>query len=792
MQNLFRKNIFSSIGLLNGKLSLRIKLTIAAVGVSVLFLVPLTFYNYQNTRTQLTQSVSNNLRSVAQVQAAAIGDLLSRQVNLLQSLGGSKTLQDMVIACNTAHCGDPNVETDLPVLEAEWQSANAAHSDNDPLVQSVINNPGATDIITFRETFPDNLEVIATDQYGLVLAASNRTAHYSYADEIWWRKAYNNGRGAIYIGQPELITSINRYAIVIAVPMYSSGTRQVIGVLYSAVGLLPHRDLLASTQIGKTSEAVLLFRGSELLDSSGLLRNWPSSTVVQIANAGESEVMQMRLDQSNVLYMVSQAPISSSDPILGPVIFTLKWHVVVSIEPSEALAPVNATALNNFLIGLAILSMSLLLVLALTQYLTGPITRLTAIAEQVRAGDLRSRAKVESQDEIGVLAQTFNQMTAQLSNQINTLEQSVAERTRDLERQALRLRTAAEVARDAASAPSLGELLDQASRLIWDRFNFYHAGIFLLDENNEYAVLRASPTEAGRQMLENNHRLKIGEQGIVGLVAFTGEPRVALDVGADSVHFDNPLLPDTRSEMALPLKTTQGVIGVLDVQSDQSEAFTQEDIAILQVMADQLATAIERTRLLQQSENNLKELEQAYSEFTQKSWSSFASGERYVSGYRYNNIRLEPIREVPKEAKETLEKGIIVTSDNKSHSQTASIPIRLRGQTIGVVNIRFQGNYAPQETINMVEQAADRLATALENARLLEETRQRAQRDALISDMTGHLRSTLDLETVLKTAAQELQKAFNLQEAEVRLGLGNKTESAPESSNQKKDGRRRN
>ncbi len=180
------------------------------------------------------------------------------------------------------------------------------------------------------------------------------------------------------------------------------------------------------------------------------------------------------------------------------------------------------------------------------------------------------------------------------------LRHMVEERTAHLERRTRELQVAAEVARDAALAMNLDDLLEQAVNLIRDHFGFYHAGLFLVDERGEYAVLRAATGEAGRKMLAEHHRLKVGEIGIVGYVTATGEPRIALDVGADAVHFKNPLLPRTRSELALPLKVGDRVIGALDVQSEHPEAFDDEDVAIFQVMADQLAVAIERTRLFEQ------------------------------------------------------------------------------------------------------------------------------------------------------------------------------------------------
>jgi signal transduction histidine kinase len=163
------------------------------------------------------------------------------------------------------------------------------------------------------------------------------------------------------------------------------------------------------------------------------------------------------------------------------------------------------------------------------------------------------------------------------------------------------LELAAQVARDATAIRDVAELLDTAVHLISDRFDFYHAGIFLVE--GEYAVLCAASSPGGQQMLAHGHKLKVGEVGIVGHVALMGEPRIALDVGTEAVFFDNPHLPGTRSEIALPLKVRGEVIGVLDVQSLESAAFSDEDVGILLTLADQIAVAIERTR----AENKLKE-----------------------------------------------------------------------------------------------------------------------------------------------------------------------------------------
>ena len=181
-----------------------------------------------------------------------------------------------------------------------------------------------------------------------------------------------------------------------------------------------------------------------------------------------------------------------------------------------------------------------------------------------------------------------------------------------LERYATQLQVAADIARDAATAGDLESLLNRAVDLVRQRFGFYHASVFLLDETREYAVMTAATGTQGAKLLAQEHKLKVGEVGIVGHVADTGQPRIALDVGEDAVHFAQPLLPDTRSEMAVPLKVMDRVIGVFDVQSEQASAFDGNDLIVLQTMADQIAIAIDNIRLVQETQQRSKEIAGLY------------------------------------------------------------------------------------------------------------------------------------------------------------------------------------
>ena len=402
-----------------------------------------------------------------------------------------------------------------------------------------------------------------------------------------------------------------------------------------------------------------------------------------------------------------------------------------------------------------------------------PIQTLTTAAAAITEGNITGFVGLKpSADEIGTLTTAFNHMTMQLRNSITDLENRVADRTRDIESQTNWLRLAAEIVRDAASARNLDELLIRSTTLILERFKFYHTAIFLHDNNKEYAVLVASPTEVGRQMIANNYKFLVGEGGIVGSVFVSGEPRITLNTDIDSAHF-NPLLPNTRSEMALPLRVETNVIGVLDVHSDQPQAFNADDIAIMQIMADQLATAIDRTRLLQAVERNLNELEGAYGQYTRKSWKRLVDESRTGNmGYRFDNIRIQPIAELPELGSEALITGKTISSNgsnqNSEKQRTVAIPIKLRGQTIGVVSVKLREGY-DENTISTIESAAERLAAAMESARLYEEASLRADREQSISRVTTAISASTEYEEILKTTVREIGNMLKDTEVAIQI-----------------------
>ena len=387
-------------------------------------------------------------------------------------------------------------------------------------------------------------------------------------------------------------------------------------------------------------------------------------------------------------------------------------------------------------------------------------------------GRLRvARAKAEANEQAQVEA---NQ---ELRNLQASLEQRVEERTTELtqrgselesaniqiHRRAAQFEALALVMQSIASVRDLQKLLPELTTVISEKFGFYHVGIFLLDEGHQYALLSAANSEGGGKMLARNHRLRVGEEGIVGYVTSTGEPRIAMDVGKDPVFFNNPELPETHSEMALPLKSGDQIVGALDVQSHEIGAFQDEDIQMLSLLANQVSLAIENARLFDETRNALAEAEAVSRQFTREAWGRVPV-EHNLVGYRYGVTGAAPLNELIN----LTEPGKGKNQGKQTENSQVVVPIELRGETIGnlVVQSPASGRLN-QDQLDLIKAVAERVALSAENARLFEETTRRAERERLVSDITGRIRSMNDPQAMIQTAIEELRKALGATRVEV-------------------------
>ena len=336
------------------------------------------------------------------------------------------------------------------------------------------------------------------------------------------------------------------------------------------------------------------------------------------------------------------------------------------------------------------------------------------------------------------------------------LEQRVSDRTADLERRAAQLQTVSSVARTIASIQELDTLLPDITDLVSEQFGFYHVGIFLVDEAKKFAVLRAANSAGGKVMLERQHQLRLDTNSIVGFATSRAEPRVALDVGTDAVYFYNPDLPETRSEMALPLQIGGRVIGALDVQSNQTNAFTSEDIRVLAILADQVAIAIENARLFSEAQLALSESQETFDKYVRQEWSSFSRHTKQ-SGFVFDGKKVYPMSQAARRNEVGIDAQTGILLLDKA-SSTLSVPIKLRGQTIGVLDVRAKSGPRKwtQAEFALLEAAAERAALALENARLLESAQRRAARERAIGEISSKIGSASAADSILQAAVEEL------------------------------------
>ena len=349
--------------------------------------------------------------------------------------------------------------------------------------------------------------------------------------------------------------------------------------------------------------------------------------------------------------------------------------------------------------------------------------------------------------------ETKNQELTSLRDQ---LEIRIQQRTSDLEKRAQQMQTVSSMARTIASVQDLNTLLPDITRQVHDQFGYYHAAIFLLDETGKFAVLKAANSEGGGRMLLRGHKLPLDSNSIVGYSTSRGEPRIALDVGVDTVYFNNPDLPETRSEMALPLRVSGRVIGALDVQSTHINAFSPEDVSVLSTLADQIAIAIENARLFGEAQKALADVQVTYEKYVRQSWDSFVQQAKHT-GFVFDGKQVLPLEGQLKQeyAKPVIQTGSLSLEKT---SRTIAIPIRLRGQMIGYLDIRSKKGERTwtRDEITLLEAAAERAALALENARLVESAQRRAARERAIGDISTRIGAVSSFEYILQTTVEEL------------------------------------
>jgi len=398
---------------------------------------------------------------------------------------------------------------------------------------------------------------------------------------------------------------------------------------------------------------------------------------------------------------------------------------------------------SNLQVQSILFSMLALLLGAILSYyvsraVSNPIRELIETFDKIEQGDLSQRAPITATDELGIVTMHFNRMVSRLDELQNTLEQQVVERTKQLS-------ATNEVGRVASSSLDPDELFAKVILLVPERFGYYYAAIYLLDPSEKWAELKEATGEAGKLLRQNRHRLEVAGRSMVGTAIREKTARIAQIASEEKQRYENPILPYTRSEIALPLIVGDRVLGALNVQSTKESDFGPQVIETMQNMAGQVAIALENARLFQEAQHNIREMRTIQQQYLLEGWSGFTAQKEAELEYQVGD---EP--------------------DEKS--KKIEVSISLRDQVLGQIRFESTEDWTPEQE-SLANAVATQAAIALENARLISESRQIAVYERMLAEINSKIWSSATIDGVLQTAVKELGRRLSASQATIELNM---------------------
>lgn len=802
-------------------LSLRTKLILSFMLITLTAIIAMGYYIYYRT-LQSNALISNQLDSNVRQQALmTLTSAGSEQASDLNTIFTSISRDLTTVSATTTWLlsTERSPDTDIPWDATNFLERNANqswdNSNSDPgsifLPSKLeLTEPLRSELSSLKQLDNFAPSILKTDPDAIAIyfgGVSGETLYYPNIDlasivppdfdvtrRPWYLDAVSplNPEHKAVWSPPYLDAALHGLVITNSAPVYDS-TGNLRGVIAMDIQLKRITDIISNYHFGAAGYALMIDKDKRLIalssagfddfgvdsqtlpqgdvmDQSKLSSLLPQKFFDMLTKMGHGQSGQETMLIAGVERNIVFRPIPVIGYSLAVVVPSQEGLAETALAKEQISEATTNTLQASFVIVAIILMLALLAALWIGNALTSPLRSLTETAEEITEGNLNAEAAVVGRDEIGSLANTLNTMTATLRESIQSLERRVKERTSALEkasvisdRRAKQFETITHVTRAISSIRKMDELMPLIASVISDYFGYYHVGIFLNDEDGQNAFLIAANSEGGHRMLKRNHSLKIGEQGIVGFVAASGETRITRNVGDDIVFFNNPDLPETKSEAAVPLRTGDSIIGVLDVQSINEDAFSLEDINILGILADQVSLAIENSRLFEMTRRSLTETETLYRQYLHEGWSRLPREDK-LTGYQYTRRGAVPIQ-----TPGILElKAGDIGKENTAPSSQLSVPIKLRGETIGSLIVNAPaGRPWRQDQVDLVRAVADRVALSAENARLFDETSRRAERERLVSEITSKIRSTNDPEEMVKTALEELRSALGATQIQV-------------------------
>jgi signal transduction histidine kinase/HAMP domain-containing protein len=680
--------------------SIRTKLITAFVLMALLSMGLVAYSSLQTMRVTLTENIGNNLNNLAQAKAVEIGQTVKREFDLMSSLAITDAVRAAAIKSNQENTLNQSA---IASLDQQWMAADAAENDAHPLVVSVLDNELATNLALFKEKFPQHVEVFLTNAQGVNVAATNRTSDYYQADEGWWQTAFQQG---VYIGQPEFDESSNTVAINMASAIYGENSSDVVGVLRTTVNFNTLEESLISGLFGQTGKTDIYLPNNMELE---LEEEEDGSYELELEEAALDRNIFDQTDQPYVELLHDDIPTLASQALVSvpgsgqdtQAISGLDWRIVAMQVKADALQSVDTQTRNSIALFVAITALVGVAAVFLARLITNPIVDLKTVAEKVAAGDLNTEAKVSTHDEVGTLAATFNNMTSQLKNLVGSLEQRVADRTHDLE-------LASEVGRAVTEkVADLDDMLTTAAEMIRARFGLYYTQVYLTDPAGRVLLLRAGTGDVGEALLKRGHRLMIDYNSLNGRAALDKKPVIVADTLENPTFKPNPLLPKTRSEMAVPLISGDRILGMLDMQSEQPDALSEASLPAFEALAGQLAIAIQNSELFAETEQARAEIEAQARRLTRSGWTDYMDAihkpEQTSYVFAENQLMTLHGAETP-----------------KANSNAFSLPLEITGEPIGNINVELENDAWTTERKELVQSVARQVAQQIENLRLLE------------------------------------------------------------------------
>jgi len=676
----------------------------------------------EQTRAQAQDQVVAQLESVAELKRQQIAtwlDTSHEALSLIQA-GGARHLRLVILAASDIH------------NETQYRTVNSFLTD---AVESNAN---------FKNLFYYNTD-------GQVLAASDPVL----VGQVVVRQPFFGPslQGERYTQAPYYEVGQQELTIVIAQPVYGTGNR-LVGVLAARldVNTLGH-IMTERTGLGDSGETYLVSSQSNYLltpsrfEGYGMNQAYHSEGIDRAiqGEAGSGVYDDYRTPPKKVIGVYQWIP-------------ELQSAMIAEEDESEALgAFINA---RNFSFLLAVAAALIAVGFGLFQAtrISRPVAALTSAASSIAAGDLSQRATIRQRNELGVLATVFNAMAGQLQDLVGSLEARVAARTQDLF-------TTLEVGQLATSIYQQDDLLPRVVDYIRERFDLYYTQIYLVDDAQRYAVLVSGTGEVGQLLLERKHRLDLSATSIVARTVRTRTPVLVEDTETSDVHMPNPLLPDTRSEVAIPLMIGDQVLGVLDLQTQHVGQFTTDNLPVFQAMANQLAAALRGAQSYAETQAAIERADSINRRLTRERWESYLGrvgrGERV--GYAYDLQDVRPL------SGDTGPLETVPGADNgggRLHAQ----PVVLRGQPIGTIKVgEDRDRELSGEEIMLVQSVADHVAQAIEQYRAFDETEQRAGELQTVAEVSAEASTSLDLERLLWNVSNLTKERFGLYHAHIYL-----------------------